>query len=784
MIKNSVSNGVAAFYAVFALQTRLFIALSQLTFAKALKKVLSETDVSSKTFYGGSMFNTILNRCALVLQHDEFDCAPACLASICKYYGKRIPLTTIRRFAGTDKDGTSGFGIIRGAEELGFLCKGGVSPDKSFSPNMVYPLIAHIKQNNFDHYVVVYSCKNGRLHIGDPAYGVTKMKADDFKTLWTGIFFIVLPQEKFETNKDTDTKLTRFIKLLAPHKKLLAEVFTASVLLSFLGIASAFYFRFLIDEVLYTGVRMTLTLFSLAYALIIVFQSLLLFSRSQLMMYMGSKIDAVLMTEYFRHILKLPMDFFTARKTGEILSRINDTATIRYAISSASLSVVLDSLMLVIGGTFLFVFGGKLLVAAVIPVCLSALLAWLFFGPYKNMLKTKAVIDADKQSVMVENINGIATLKTLSCEKTAFERTEMRIVDSIKKGISLGTMGNIENGLHGFLHQCGTLAVYWIGSLSILSGTMSLGRLISFVLLSGYFLGPLARLLTLQPSLQEAFVAAVRLAEILDIPEENINSGGIKKDDVRGSIRINNLSFAYGTRGNTLENINLSIEPGQKVAFVGASGSGKTTLAKLLMKFYACNSGEITVDGINIQDYDTISYRKLIGYVPQDVLLFSGTIKDNIRLGLEYLPDEAVYEAARAAMADEFISKLPDRYDTFVGERGATLSGGERQRIALARVLLRRPRILILDEATASLDSVTERAIMQTVDKLACGITTVIIAHRLSTIVNCDRVFVFDSGRLVESGPHGKLLRSGGAYKKLWRAQRSGASVQRASFYA
>jgi len=167
----------------------------------------------------------------------------------------------------------------------------------------------------------------------------------------------------------------------------------------------------------------------------------------------------------------------------------------------------------------------------------------------------------------------------------------------------------------------------------------------------------------------------------------------------------------------------------------------------------------------------------LIGYVPQDVLLFSGTIKDNIRFGLEYLPDEAVYAAARAAMADEFISKLPDRYDTFVGERGATLSGGERQRIALARVLLRRPRILILDEATASLDSVTERAIMQTVDKLACGITTVVIAHRLSTVVNCDRVFVFDSGLLVESGPHGKLLRSGTAYKKLWRAQRSGTRV-------
>ena len=569
----------------------------------------------------------------------------------------------------------------------------------------------------------------------------------------------------------TDTKLIRFIKILARYKKILVEVLVASILLSLLGIATAFYFRFLIDEVLYTGVKITLTLFSVGYALVIVFQALLIFCRNQLMLYMGNKIDAALMFEYFRHILRLPMDFFTSRKTGEILSRINDTATIRYAISSTSLSVVLDSLMLLIGGVFLFIFGGSLLIAAVIPVILSAILAWLFFNPYKNMLKIKADVDAEKQSVMVENINGIATLKALSSEKLAFERTEIKIVDSIKKGITLGTMGNIENTLHTFLSQGGTLAVYWIGSLHILAGTMSLGRLISFVLLSGYFLGPLGRLLTLQPSLQEAFVAAVRLAEILDIPEEDIDSGDIKKDSLNGDIEVKNVTFAYGTRGNTLENISLSVKAGQKVAFVGTSGSGKTTLVKLLMKFYNFTAGEIMVDGINIKDFDTPSYRKMIGYVPQDILLFSGTIKDNIRFGLLHLPDEAVYQAAKAAMADEFISKLPDRYNTVVGERGATLSGGERQRIALARILLRKPRILILDEATASLDSVTERAIMKTVDRLTDGITTIIIAHRLSTIVNCDKIFVFEAGKLVESGTHKMLLKKTGAYKALWNAQ-------------
>ena len=717
------------------------------------------------------MFTGIFERCPVILQHDEFDCAPACLASVCKYYGKRIPLTVIRRLAGTDRDGTSGFGIIRGAEELGFSCKGGASTAKTLSADMMYPFIAHVKRDNLDHYVIVYKYKNNKVYIGDPACGLRIVKTDAFRAEWTGVFFIILPMEKFEKNKDTDTKLTRFIKILARYKKILVEVLVASILLSLLGIATAFYFRFLIDEVLYTGVKITLTLFSIGYALVIVFQALLIFCRNQLMLYMGNKIDAALMFEYFRHILRLPMDFFTSRKTGEILSRINDTATIRYAISSTSLSVVLDSLMLLIGGVFLFIFGGSLLIAAVIPVILSAILAWLFFNPYKNMLKIKAAVDAEKQSVMVENINGIATLKALSSEKLAFERTEIKIVDSMKKGITLGTMGNIENTLHTFLSQGGTLAVYWIGSLHILAGTMSLGRLISFVLLSGYFLGPLGRLLTLQPSLQEAFVAAVRLAEILDIPEEDIDSGDIKKDSLNGDIEVKNVTFAYGTRGNTLENISLSVKAGQKVAFVGTSGSGKTTLVKLLMKFYNFTAGEIMVDGINIKDFDTLSYRKMIGYVPQDILLFSGTIKDNIRFGLLHLPDEAVYQAAKAAMTDEFISKLPDRYNTVVGERGATLSGGERQRIALARILLRKPRILILDEATASLDSVTERAIMKTVDRLTDGITTIIIAHRLSTIVDCDKIFVFEAGKLVESGTHKTLLKKTGAYKALWNAQ-------------
>lgn len=407
-----------------------------------------------------------------------------------------------------------------------------------------------------------------------------------------------------------------------------------------------------------------------------------------------------------------------------------------------------------------------------VPVLLAAVLVWIFAKPYKRRLKAKAVVDAEKQSSLVESINGIATIKALSTENHAFERAEVRIVDSINRGIMLGTMSAVQGNIQGLISQCGTLAVYWIGSLMIFKGQISLGQLISFVTLSGYFLGPFGRLLTLQPALQEAFVASDRLSEILDIPVENEDDCSlIKPETIQGKIEVKGLSFSYGTRGRTLKDINLSIQTGQKVAFVGTSGSGKTTMTKLLMKFYAVDEGDISIDGISIKDIETEAYRKLIGYVPQEILLFSGTISENIAWGSEDATPEAIYRAANAAQAHQFISQLPDRYGTRVGERGATLSGGERQRIALARVLMRNPRFVILDEATASLDSLSEKAIMDTLNSATDGVTTIIVAHRLSTIARSDVIFVFDKGEIVEQGTHTELLEKGGAYRALWNAQ-------------
>lgn len=707
----------------------------------------------------------------LIKQHDESDCGAACIATIAKFYGKKISLTKIRTLAGTDIKGTSAKGIIKAADALGLSCKTLSSNNKIIKQDYPFPLIAHIKKETLEHYVVIYKIKKNKILIADPAKDISWIALDTFLDWWTGIFFFLSPTIAFEKTDDSKNFFQRFWYLLEKDKSLAVEIFVASLILTILGILGAFYFRYLIDDVIYSYLPKALVSISIGYFIIIVFQNILGFCRNHLINYFSNKIEASLILEYINHILHLPLDFFVKRKSGEILSRLNDIETIKNALSSMSIGVILDCTMLVFGGVVLFMFSPKLVSIAVIPVILSGILVLIFSKHFKNLIYKKSVIEAEKYSFFVENINGISTIKALSSEKDSIDKAELKILNSIKKVFELKNLGNTQGTLQSFLSQTGNLCVYWYGSYLIMQGELSLGELISFVTLLGYFLTPLSRLITLQPQLQELSVASKRLGEILDLPEEDTKTGLLEPETISGNISIKNLSFSYGTRGNTLKDISMEIKAGEKIAIVGPSGSGKTTLVKLLLKFYMPDKGEILIDEYNIKDISTENYRNYFGYVPQEILLFSGSIEENISWGNYDASSIDIFNAAKDAEALEFISKLDERFATKVGERGASLSGGERQRIALARVLLRRPRILVLDEATSSLDSLSEAAIMKTINKLNKDITTIIIAHRLSTIKKCDRIFVMQDGVLVEAGKHRSLLSKKGLYAKMWKNQ-------------
>lgn len=707
----------------------------------------------------------------LVMQHDETDCAAACISSIAKYYGKNISIARIRRLAGTDKMGTSGFGIVTAANKLGFVCKGGISNTKTLSEEITYPIILHLKKDLLDHYAVLYKSGN-KLLLADPDEGFKKITLTELEKIWTGIFFLIIPEEKFEKVQNSDSVISRFLFLLKPHKKIIFQCFLAGIILAILGVVTSFYFRFLIDEVLYSELKSTLTILSLGYVLVILIQALISFCRNQIIMFMSNKIDIVMTKEFLTHILKLPLDFFTSRKTGEILSRLNDASTIRHLLSSTFITVIIDVFMFFFGGIFMFACGSKLVLVAMIPVIISAIVSWIFIKPYKKRLKDKARIEAEKHSQIVESINNITAIKSLSVEKEIFEKIETKIVESVKKGLSLGFLSNFQNSIQQGLSQFGTLAIYWVGSLAIINNELSLGQLISFVTLSRYFLGPFSRMLNLQHTLQESLVSSERFCEVLDVDEEFSESQKlINVEEISKPIKIQNISFSYSGRSKILDNVSLEINPGEKVAFVGYSGSGKTTMIKLLMKFYDFQSGEILINDFSLSEIDTISYRKQIGYVPQEVMLFSGTIAENITLGNKAALLNDVINISKKTKCYDFIQRLPKKFFTYVGEHGATLSGGERQRISLARVLINNPSLLILDEATASLDSFSEQEIMNTVFFDLKDVTTIIVAHRLSTIVNCDKIFVFDKGKIVESGTHLELLALNGVYKNMWNIQ-------------
>jgi ATP-binding cassette subfamily B protein len=708
-------------------------------------------------------------------QLDETDCGAACLAMVASHFKSRLSIAAIRQIAGTDQKGTNLAGMVQASKKLGFDAKALKGNAEALTAELPLPFIAHVSishaQGTLLHYVVVKAIGKDHVEVWDPSPDKKKqkLKREDFLKLWTGYVIFLSPAADFKPEKGGNL-LLRFLPLLRPHTGTLALAGVTSILLILFGILGSFYFRYIIDEVLLSRAQFTLTALSIGMLVLVVFQAVLGVVRNILLTHFSFKADVRLLFSYVSHVLRLPLGFFDSRKTGEILSRLEDAGKIRQALSQAALSVVMDTLMILVIGPVLFFTSPTLFFILLVTVPLASAVVIIFSRLYRKRYRQLMVEGADLQSYLVESVNGVNTVKAMNAQARVFHEYERKQMRVVREGWSASRLSIWQGMCTELIQGLGNTVIFWVGSWFIMQGQLSIGTLISFNALAAYFIGPLQRLINLQSGLQEAFVAADRLGEILDLEGEIVEGGKwLKPAEIGGRIDFRAVAFRYGTRKPVYQNLALSIQAGEWVAFVGPSGCGKTTLAKLLFKFYQPESGDILLDGHNLQDIDTLFLRSRIGYVPQEVFLFSGSIAENIALHQPDASLEEIVEAARRAGADEFIVNLPERYNTKLGERGATLSGGERQRLALARALLGSPDILILDEATSNLDAISERRIHDTIACLRTQrITTILIAHRLSTVTACDRIFVIDQGAVVQSGPHAQLVAEDGLYRSLW----------------
>lgn len=724
----------------------------------------------------------MFKRYVCVKQHDQKDCGIACLSTISKQYGLKIPISKLREVAGTDKQGTNVLGLIKAAEELGFTAKAVKGDAKALFQEFPLPAIAHcVIDGKLLHYVVIHKITQKEVIIADPAKGIVKYTPEEFLQIWTGVLILLVPSIKFERGDETQGLFARFFHLLKPQKWLFFQIFICSILYTLLGIAGAFYFQLLIDDILVFNLEKSLHIISLGILLLYTFQIILDAFRNYLLLHISQKFDISLILNYYSHVINLPMNFFSTRKVGEIISRIMDASKVREALSGATLTIVLDTMMVIVGAVILYTQSAFLFGITLVMVPIYILIVWLFKKTYENINRREMEENAQLNAYLVESLNGVETIKAYNAEKATKDELEKRFIKFLKSIFKHGLIDNYQNSLKNYLGLVSGTVILWVGSYQVLRGNMTAGQLIAFNALLAYFLTPLQNLVNLQPMLQSAIVASQRLGEILDLETEEEKHKGKRMvpQHLKGNIDIRNVDFRYGTRSLILKDMNLSIGQGEKVAFVGESGSGKTTLAKLLLNFYQPEKGEILINGNNIQDLDFHKLREKIAYVSQESFFFSGTIEENLSLGTDNdVTLEDIVSAAKIAKAHDFINTLPLRYSTVLEENASNLSGGQRQRLSITRAILKRPDILILDEATSNLDSITEKAISETIDDYCSGITTIIIAHRLSTIKKCDKICVIEQGQIIELGTHEELLNSKGRYYELWRNQIAGGNEQ------
>ncbi|WP_054482664.1 peptide cleavage/export ABC transporter [Apilactobacillus kunkeei] len=708
-----------------------------------------------------------------VPQADEQDCGVAALATVLKRYGSDYSLAHLRQMAKTDMEGTTALGLVQTAQKLKFDTKA-IQADMSLFdiPDIHFPFIVQVLKNNeFYHFYVVCKANNKSITIADPdpSDGIRKISKELFSQEWTGVALFFTPQIDYQPVKENKNSLWNYASILFKQKKLIINIVIASLLTTIIGIAGSYYLQGMLDNFIPNQAFNTITIVSIGLIFTYIIQQVLSFGQNYLLTVLGQRLSIDVILSYIKHIFTLPMSFFTTRRTGEIVSRFTDSNKIIDALANIIMSMFLDTFIVIILAVVLAAQSVKLFFLTLLLIPLYTAIIYIFVKPFEKYNQEVMESNSELSSSIIEDINGIETIKSLNAEKNSYNRVDHEFVKYLKKSFTYSKLGLTQQAIKTGIQLIMNVVILLVGSRLVMNNVLSIGQLMTYNALLSYFTNPIQNIINLQTKLQSARVANNRLNEVYLVESEFKKKRPIKDiGSIDGDIEFKNVQYNYGYSEAVLSNLDLKINKTQKIVLVGMSGSGKTTLVQLLAGFYPVNQGDITINDQSIENIDRHVLRSYINYTPQTPYLFNGTILENLTLGCRPgITMQNIREACQMAEINQDIENRPLQYQTELSENGTILSGGQKQRLTIARALLSPAKVLIFDESTSALDTITEDKVINNLLSLT-NKTIIFVAHRLNIAKKVDKVVLLDKGKIVDQGSHKELLQNSSFYAELF----------------